>query len=325
MPNLSEVRKYVTDKMTEAMTRSAADEVRREYMKELGDLTGHDTVVYASSFIVPNPHIPGEIISINDEDVQCFMSVLHGLSGEKLDIVLHSPGGSINSADQIVQYLRRKYDYIRVIVPQNAMSAATMIACAADEIIMGKQSSLGPTDPIITFFNQPPVSAQSVLDEFEKAKKEVNKDPTVVPLWMPRIANWPPGFLTECEKAIALSQEKVGEWLKKYMFKDDEAGVAEQKAEGIATYLANSSLHKTHGRPLGIDVLRKQGLKIIALEDNQDLQEKVLSVFHAATVTFETTACVKMVENHEGRGVFKQLNLNVMPPPLPQPPQPPMR
>ncbi len=57
-----------------------------------------------------------------------------------------------------------------------------------------------------------------------------------------------------------------------------------------------------------------QGLKIIALEDNQDLQEKVLSVFHAATVTFETTQCVKMVENHEGRGVFNQLNFS--PPPM---------
>ena len=84
------------------------------------------------------------------------------------------------------------------------------------------------------------------------------------------------------------------------------------KAEEIAKYLSNSSLHKTHGRPLGIDILREQGLKIISLEDDQGLQESVLSVFHAVTVTFETTGCLKMVENHEGHGIFSQMR------PMPQ-------
>ena len=79
------------------------------------------------------------------------MSALHGLKGKVLDLVLHSPGGSLEAADQIVQYIRSKYEHIRAIIPQNAMSAATMIACACDEIVMGKQSAIGPTDPQITF------------------------------------------------------------------------------------------------------------------------------------------------------------------------------
>lgn len=233
------------------------------------------------------------------------MSVLHDLSGKELDIILHSPGGSLNSADQIVQYLRRKYKHIRVIVPQNAMSAATMVACAADEIVMGKHSALGPTDPMMVVTpNQPPVPAQSILNEFERAKNEVFENPQVIPLWITRLSNWPPGLLTECEKAIELSEEKVAEWLKNYMFK----GEGGEKANEIAKYLSNSSLHKTHGRPLGIDVLKDQGLEIMALEDDPNLQEKVLYVFHAITVTFETTNCVKMVENHNGRGVFKNLS-----------------
>ena len=75
---------------------------------------------------------------------------LHGLTGKELDLILHSPGGSLEAAEQIVTYLRSKYDNIRAIVPQNAMSAATMIACACDEIMMGKHSALGPIDPQIT-------------------------------------------------------------------------------------------------------------------------------------------------------------------------------
>ncbi len=129
MPNLSEVREAIHDKIR----LSVADEVRRKYLKDLGEFTKRDTVIYASAFSVFKPNVPGELISINDQDVHHFMSVLHKFSGDKLDIILHSPGGFINSADQIVQYLRRKYDHIRVIVPQNAMSAATMIACAAEK------------------------------------------------------------------------------------------------------------------------------------------------------------------------------------------------
>jgi len=191
------------------------------------------------------------------------------------------------------------------------MSAATMIACAADEIIMGKHSALGPTDPMIIMQNQLSISAQSILSEFAKAQGEVLQDPRVAPLWIPRISNWPPGLLTECEKAIELAKERVAEWLGRYMLRGNS-----DQAEKIADYLSNSSVHKTHGRPLGIDVLREKGLKITALEDNDDLQEKVLSVFHAATVTFETTSCFKMVENHEGHGVFSQLNLPQLPPPM---------
>ena len=66
----------------------------------------------------------------------------------------------------IVKYLRTKFNNdISVIVPHLAMSAGTMIACSAKEIIMGKQSSLGPNDPQ---FNGVP--AYSIKMEFEQAK-----------------------------------------------------------------------------------------------------------------------------------------------------------
>ena len=45
-------------------------------------------------------------------------------------------------------------------------------------------------------------------------------------------------------------------------------------------------------------------MKVTALEDDQDLQEKVLSVFHAAIVTFEVTNCIKIIENQNGVGAF---------------------
>ena len=77
------------------------------------------------------------------------MTCIHGMDCSKgLDLVLHTPGDSPAAAEAIVNNLRAKFGKdIRVIVPQLAMSAGTMIACSAKQIIMGKQSSLGPIDP----------------------------------------------------------------------------------------------------------------------------------------------------------------------------------
>lgn len=293
---------------------AAQDDVRREYLKKLAEHTGRDTVIYASAFSAPKaPQIPGTVFSITPDDVQGFMSALHGLKGDSLDIILHSPGGSMEVADQIVQYLRAKYTHIRAIVPQNAMSAATMIACACDSIVMGKHSALGPIDPQVTFptargtFTAP---AQAILDEFEQAKREIKADQTTIPLWASKIQAYPHGFLQLCQTTLVLAKEKVAEWLSMYMFAGDEH--PDEHARRISDWLGNAKEHKTHGRPIGIAQAREKGLKVDSLEENQDLQELVLSVFHASMVTFLVTDCVKMVENQNGRGVFSQVQVQVV-------------
>jgi len=294
---------------------AAQDDVRREYTKKLANHTGRDTVIYASAFSAPkSPQVPGIVFSITPDDVQGFMSALHGLKGDSLDLILHSPGGSMEVADQIVQYLRAKYRHIRAIVPQNAMSAATMIACACDVIVMGKHSALGPIDPQVTLptarrtFTAP---AQAILDEFEQAKREIRADKQTIPLWVSKIQAYPPGFLQLCETTLVLAKEKVAEWLSTYMFADDDR--ANEQAGSIADWLGNAKEHKTHGRPIGIAQARDKGLKVKALEDEPDLQELVMSVFHACMVTFLVTDCVKMVENQNGRGVYGQIAIQALP------------
>lgn len=96
------------------------------------------------------------------------MNTVRGLDCSKgLDLILHTPGGSPMAAEAIVKYLRSKFGKdIRVIVPQLAMSAGTMIACSAKEIVMGKQSSLGPIDPQLNG-----IPAYSIQNEFEDAKQ----------------------------------------------------------------------------------------------------------------------------------------------------------
>ena len=97
---------------------------------------------------------------------------------------------------------------------KKAGAAATMISCACDEIVMGKHSAIGPIDPQITFptsnghFTAP---AQSILDEFEEAKKEIKSDPATAPLWVNKINGLPHGFLNICQNTLKNSVEKVSE------------------------------------------------------------------------------------------------------------------
>ena len=314
-------RNEIAEQIVQAKA-SAQDEIRRTFLKEFHEYTSRDTILYASSFSSRKGiEVPGLFLSIVLEDVQGFMSALHGLEGKELDLILHSPGGSLEAAEQIVTYLRSKYDHIRAIVPQNAMSAATMIACACDEIMMGKHSALGPIDPQITMPTQGgpfTAPAQAILDEFERAKQEVAVDPRTAPLWVTRIQAYPQGVLALCEASIKLSQERVTDWLDTYMFRDQEP-----RGDAIARWLSDAKLHKSHGRPIGIVQAKERGLKITAIEDDQELQERLLSLFHATTVTFDVTNCMKFVENHLGKGSYVNIQVSQTPTGLPitAPPQ----
>jgi hypothetical protein len=308
MPSRNEIQEEIT-----SAKGGAQDAVRRKYLVELSDHTKRDTIMMSSAFSSQKiQNLPNFLVSITNEDIQGVMSALHGLKNNKLDIILHSPGGSIEAVEQIVNYLRNKYNDIRVIIPQNAMSAATLIACAADEIIMGKHSAIGPIDPQITFpmesghFTAP---AQSILDEFVRAKEEIKSDPSTAPIWVRRLDKYPIGFLKICENTIDLSKDIAARWLKTWMLKTNPQ--KETQAKEIAEWLCNTNLHKTHGRPIDINEAREKKMIITALEDDNDLQDKVLSVFHAAMVTHMVSNCVKFTENQNGKGVY--LNVELLP------------
>ena len=247
-------------------------------------------------------------VQINPNDIQSLMSALRGLKNDKLDLILVSGGGSGYTAEQIVSYLRAKYKHIRAIIPQNAMSAATMIACACDSILMGKQSALGPIDPQMVLRDAHggmiSMAAQEVLAEAEMAKAEISANPRVAPFWALKVQGLPLGFLTSCETASKRSISSVEDWLHVYM------QLPKDKAKAIAAWLGDSKTHKSHGKPISAATALGEGLKIDALEDDQHLQDKVLDVFHAATMTLTMTDCVKIVENHEGRGEYSRVQIN---------------
>lgn len=298
MPLWSEILSELSSDSTPNL--KTYDRVRRNYLLSLNEHTGRDTILYASSWL-QHDDVPPTRIAIADQDIHALMEVTSDLSGPNLDIILHSPGGSAEAAEAIVFYLRSRFKNIRVIVPTFAKSAATMIACSANSIVMGKHSFLGPTDPqfpLITPLGQRLVPAQAILDQFAIMRNEIVEQ-TESPIWLPSISQIGPDLIVTCRNAIELSKSLVSAWLWNYMFE----GKSEKKelAMEIAKWLSNHSNFKSHDRHLSRPELFDMKLSIEELEKDQTVQDLSLSVFHATVHLFSASRVCKIVESHRGR------------------------
>lgn len=306
--------------------RDAFDAVRREALADLARYTGRNAILFASGHL-QKPRVPPELLAITNEDVEGLMEVFYGLTGNTLDIVLHSPGGRAEATEAIVKYARSKFRDIRVFVPHEAMSAATMLACAADRVVMGRQSYLGPIDPqfqLETALGVQSVPAQAILDQFRRAKKECTEDRANLAVWVPSLQQYGPALLEQCENAMALSQELVSSWLQTWMLRRSRK--RKERSQQIAAALSDHERLRTHGRPLDRSYLKSLGMRIDFLEADQQLQDKVLTVFHASMHTFSATAATKIIENHQERAFIKLLSQVIIQPPQPgQAPAPPQQ
>ncbi len=112
-----------------------------------------------------------------------------------------------------------------------------------------------------------------------------------------------PSLIVQCENFIDMSKELVKNWLENWMFKDDPK--SNKKAEEISTYFADYNNFKTQNRHISRESAKSKGLVIDNLEEDYNLQDLVLSVFHAATHTFSSTPAVKIIENHLGKAFIK--------------------
>ena len=227
---------------------SMYDVIRRRYLAKIHEITGRNVVIYYSGWLQKRGTAG---VEINDEDKNGFMTVIHQLDRNLgLDLVLHTPGGETAATESLVDYLRSMFGTdIRAIVPQLAMSGGTMIACACKEIVMRKQSSLGPID--LHFGGIP---AHGVVEEFERAKKKISKDASSIPVWQPIIAKYSPAFIGECEKAIAWSNEMTKDWLRTGMFASENT--PGRKIAKILKELGDHALTKSHARHLSVERCR---------------------------------------------------------------------
>ncbi len=295
MPNWNEVIAEIRQAQKQNPNQNPLDTVRRKYLKKVYEITNRNTIAYYSGWL-QKPRAADT--AVNDKDKSGFMLAINKSDRAKgLDLILHTPGGDIAATESLVDYLYSMFGKnIRVIVPQISMSAGTMIALASKEIVMGNHSNLGPIDP-----QMGGLACQAVLNEFEQAKEDIRHNPHAAALWQVIISKYHPTFLGACKQAIEWSEKMVFEWLKNNMCAGDE-----NKVKKIIETFADHTVQKSHGRHISKKECEAVGLVITNLEDNQDLQDAVLTTHHAFMHTFSNTYCVKIIENHNGVAYIEQ-------------------
>ena len=98
---------------------------------------------------------------IQRTDMELIYRALDDVHGPAIDVLLSSCGGSVEGAYMIARSLRRRFGHVRIYVPHLAKSAATLLALAADEIVMGPLGELGPMDVQSTLALSAPVSSDA--------------------------------------------------------------------------------------------------------------------------------------------------------------------
>lgn len=116
---------------------------------------------------------------IDEEDAEQILRWIRKYKDYPLELILHTPGGQLHSSIQIARALRRHSKNTKVIIPHYSMSGGTIIALAANEIVMDKDAVIGPIEPQIGDFLHGTYPAPSWVYAAE-TKKEKADDTTLV-------------------------------------------------------------------------------------------------------------------------------------------------
>lgn len=178
-----------------------------------------------------------------------------------IDLILHTPGGLVLAATQIARAINRRKGKVTAIVPHYAMSGGTLIALAADEIVMSDHAVLGPVDPQLGQY-----PAVSLLKTVEQKSKDRLDDETLI-------------FADQAKKSITQVQTTVRELLRgKY---------PDSLADNLATMLSEGRW--THDFPITFEYAKELGLHITSAMPPQVLELMALypqPVRHYPTVEY---------------------------------------
>jgi hypothetical protein len=118
----------------------------RRSLVELSRHTSRDTVVIASALTARNVIEDRSELNLSSSDVDGLSAVVQKLTGRQLNLVLHGAGGDLAAAAEAVSLLRGRFESIRALVPNCALSAMALVACACDAVMMPETAVIGVLD-----------------------------------------------------------------------------------------------------------------------------------------------------------------------------------
>ena len=224
-------------------------------------------------------------IGMSKDDYYTFFDCLNDESSENIDVLLETPGGTGDTAEEIAKFLHKKFKKVTFVIPGEAKSAGTILALSGDDILMTDTGSLGPIDAQM-HIGRSWVSAHDYMEWVNEKYEEAREKNTLNPFDAIMVAQISPGELKLVKNSLEYAEDLVKQWLPTYKFKSwiktettstivtDE--MKQEAAKNVAKTLTNHSLWRDHGRSIKIDQLDKDvGLKITRIDNDPELAKIV--------------------------------------------------
>lgn len=259
-------QKHGPEKTPMYEAQNAERYLRQEQIKEIQHKTNCSLLCY----------VAGNGAQITRDDVIGFVELLHNVPrGANIDLLLHTGGGDINAAEKIVFMLRTavgKENHLRVIVPDFAKSAGTLIALAADKILMSDSSELGPIDPQFPRKDSDGTvrwySVLNYLEAYENLCQKVNADASDISAKI-MLSKFDPTMVVQFEAVKRRARMLAEQHLNRWMFQKKKATYTK-----IAGDLMDITRWPAHGQMIGYEDAREMELEIEYLApDSPDWQD----------------------------------------------------
>jgi len=204
--------------------------------------------------------VSGHGAEICRDDTLGFVDMLSSVpQGAEVDLLLHTLGGDIDVTEKLVMLLRAKvgdHGRLRVIIPDSAKSAGTLIALGADRIVMSDSSELGTIDPQIWLKdgrgNETRHSVLHYLDAYAEYEKKVIENPTDLSARM-MIEKFEPATLHKLKGVKERARILAENLLKPRGI--NWSGIVNETLMNIKDY-------QSHGQPLGWELVGRLGLGV---------------------------------------------------------------
>jgi ClpP class serine protease len=187
---------------------------RRSLLAEIGRIRNTEVLAYAGRMQMP---VPGSMNLVTYEDILIVQDLINGLRGDRITVLLETPGGFGEVGRQIVEMLHARFSHVEFLVPGWAKSTGTIMVMGGHEILMGPASALGPIDAQLTHDGKT-FSADAFIEGFDNIKKEVETTGKLNAAYIPILQKISPGELQHAQNAKDFATITVQEWLTNYKF-----------------------------------------------------------------------------------------------------------
>ncbi len=194
---------------------------------------------------------------------------------KKIDLVLHSYGGMVDTPYKVVMLIREFCEEFAVIVPFAAKSAASMLVLGADEVVMGPTSELGPIDPLVKHpvYNDRFIPVQAVHHCLNYLQRSIINSayPEITShIVSPLLDKLDPWLIGDYEKTIKASRQYAKTLLSRFMLKNNPEYV------NNVTYALTEG-YFSHGYSIGHREAKDLGL--IVTEASEELWDVIWKLY----------------------------------------------